>query len=105
MRAFQVLKKSPLALDVYCWLTYRLCYLKTKTEVPWPALRGQFGARYPDTQRGLINFKFNFLKHLRGRSFCQMLWMRAERILHGQAAFFRSPSTNIAPAMTWSRRR
>lgn len=46
MRAFQVLKKSPLALDVYCWLTYRLCYLKTKTEVPWPALRGSSG---PDT--------------------------------------------------------
>ncbi|MBM3278275.1 MAG: hypothetical protein FJY95_09345 [Candidatus Handelsmanbacteria bacterium] len=38
-------------------------------------------------------------------SFCQMLWMGAERILPDQAAFFRSPSTNIAPAMTWSRRR
>jgi len=36
-------------------------------------------------------------------SFCQMLWMGAERILHDQAAFFRSPSTKTAPAMTWSR--
>jgi len=34
------------------------------------------------------------------QSFCQKLWMRGERILHDQAAFFRSPSTNIAPAMT-----
>lgn len=39
------------------------------------------------------------------RSFCQMLWMGRERILHGQAAFFSSPSTNTAPAMSWSRSR
>ena len=38
-------------------------------------------------------------------SFCQMLWMWGERILHDQAAFFSSPSTNTTPAMTWSRSR
>ena len=65
MRAFQTLKRSPMALDIYCWLTYRMSYLKQKTEIPWAALQAQFGAGYPETQRGLINFKFNFLKHLR----------------------------------------
>ena len=38
-------------------------------------------------------------------SFCQMLWMGGERILHDHAAFFRSPSTSTAPAMSWSRSR
>ena len=42
---------------------------------------------------------------LGGQSFCQMLWMWGERILHDQAAFFSSPSTNTTPAMTWSRSR
>jgi hypothetical protein len=65
MRAFQVLKKSPLALDIYCWLTYRLSYMKTKTEIPWPALRAQFGAGYPETPQGQWDFKHNFLKQLR----------------------------------------
>lgn len=47
LRALQLLKKSPLALDIYCWLTYRLSYLKKQTEIPWEALRMQFGAGYP----------------------------------------------------------
>jgi len=46
MRALKVLKKSPLALDVYMWLTYRLSYLKDSTVIPWPLLVAQFGADY-----------------------------------------------------------
>ena len=64
MRALLGLKRSPMALDIYCWLTYRLSYLK-KTEIPWPALQTQFGAGYPETPQGQWNFKYNFLKHLR----------------------------------------
>lgn len=40
------LKKSPMALDLYTWLTYRYSYLAQETVVPWEALRGQFGADY-----------------------------------------------------------
>lgn len=40
------LKKSPLALDLYAWLTYRYSYLAQETVVPWEALRRQFGADY-----------------------------------------------------------
>ena len=65
MRALLGLKRSPMALDIYCWLTYRLSYLKKKTEIPWPALQTQFGAGYPETPQGQWNFKYNFLKHLR----------------------------------------
>jgi len=46
MRALKALKKSPLALDVYCWLTYRLSYLKDTTVIPWALLSAQFGAGY-----------------------------------------------------------
>lgn len=45
MRALKALKRSPLALDIYCWLTYRLSYLRKPAEIPWPALQMQFGAR------------------------------------------------------------
>ena len=30
MRALKALKQSPMALDTYCWLTYRMSYLKVK---------------------------------------------------------------------------
>jgi len=46
MRALKALKKSPLALDIYCWLTYRMSYLKDSTVIPWPLLVAQFGADY-----------------------------------------------------------
>lgn len=65
MRALQALKRSPMALDIYGWLTYRLSYLKKQTEIPWEALQMQFGAGYPETPQGRWDFKHNFLKHLR----------------------------------------
>jgi len=64
MRALEALKRSPLALDIYCWLTYRMSYLNKKTEIPWPALKAQFGAGYPDTKLGVRHFKSKFLYHL-----------------------------------------
>jgi hypothetical protein len=35
-----------MALDLYCWLTYRMSYLRKETVIPWPALQAQFGADY-----------------------------------------------------------
>lgn len=61
MRALRVLKQSPLALDVYCWLTYRMSYLKRPTVIPWAALQMQFGADYSR----LRDFKAAFLGQLR----------------------------------------
>lgn len=60
MRALKLLKRSPMALDIYCWLTYRMSYLRKSTEIPWPVLEMQFGADYQRT----IDFKINFLKQL-----------------------------------------
>jgi len=61
MRALKALKRSPMALDIYCWLTYRLSYLRKPTEIPWPVLQMQFGADYTHTRQ----FKAAFLDHLR----------------------------------------
>jgi hypothetical protein len=44
MRALKALKTSSMALDLYCWLTYRFSYLYHKTEIPWQLLQGQFGS-------------------------------------------------------------
>ena len=45
-RAHRVLQRSPLAIDIYTWLTYRMSYLRRLCLIPWPALRSQFGADY-----------------------------------------------------------
>lgn len=57
MRAIRLLKKSPLALDLYAWATYRMSYLNRPTEIPWGALMLQFGVGYPETSRGRADFK------------------------------------------------
>ena len=64
MRALQALKRSPLALDIYCWLTYRMSYLKKPVEIPWPLLQLQFGADYAEDGQGPKDFKIKFLKRL-----------------------------------------
>lgn len=65
MRALKALKRSPMALDIYCWLTYRLSYLKKPTPIPWAALQMQFGAGYPMTPQGQRDFKKKFLQQLK----------------------------------------
>jgi hypothetical protein len=57
MRAIKALKKSPLALDIYAWMTYRASYATKPSEIPWPALAMQFGADYGRQ----IDFKIAFL--------------------------------------------
>lgn len=61
MRALKSLKGSPMALDIYSWLTYRMSYLHKSTVIPWEVLQMQFGAEYARTR----DFKLNFKKHLK----------------------------------------
>ena len=60
MRALRALKGSPMALDIYSWLTYSMYSLRQEAEVPWKKLHIQFGADY----KRLVDFKVNFKKHL-----------------------------------------
>lgn len=61
LRALKALKKSSMALDIYCWLTYRMSYVRKPVVVPWEALEAQFGAQY-NTK---YDFKKNFIKQLK----------------------------------------
>ncbi len=61
MKALAALKSSSMALDIYCWLTYRMSYLRHATEIPWGLLAAQFGSDYAEAR----DFKKNFLKQLR----------------------------------------
>lgn len=65
MSALKALKRSPMELDIYCWLTYRMSYLKKDTVIPWPYLQLQFGADYAQDAQGLRNFKKKFLLRLK----------------------------------------
>lgn len=68
MEALQALKKSPLAMDIYTWLVYRMFSLNVATikggkrlaQVPWAGLMMQLGSGYANTPKGLANFKTNF---------------------------------------------
>lgn len=64
LRALKALRRSPLALDIYVWLTYRMSYLKQPTTIPWPVLQTQFGCGYAMTPQGTSEFKRAFLRHL-----------------------------------------
>lgn len=64
LRALKALKRSPLALDIYCWITYRVSYLKKPITIPWAVLQNQFGSNYANNPHGLRNFKQQFLKEL-----------------------------------------
>ena len=61
MRAIKALKKSPMALDIYTWLTYRVSYLKRPTAISWASLAMQFGSNY-SRQR---DFKTAFTSELK----------------------------------------
>ncbi|MBB5060995.1 hypothetical protein HDF16_005731 [Granulicella aggregans] len=67
MRVVQVIREktqSPLALDLYLWLNYRMKYLSRPTDIPWGKLQLQFGANYADTRQGRHEFKREFLKQM-----------------------------------------
>ena len=42
--AIRHIRNSSMALDVYCWLAYRLHSLTSEKPITWTALAGQFGA-------------------------------------------------------------
>ena len=55
--AMRALSGSPLSLDLYMWLPYRLFKLKRQTIIPWDSLKGQFGTGIKSTPKFTQNFK------------------------------------------------
>ena len=65
LRALKALRKSPMAIDIYTWLTLRLFTVKRPVLVTWKQLQGQFGAGYSNTSQGRSEFKRSFLRQLK----------------------------------------
>lgn len=97
MRAIKPLRSSPLALDIYMWLTHRMSYLSRRTVIPWVALAGQFGASYASNEQGLRDFKRAFLRELKH----VLIVYPAARCSESKNGLVLYPSpTHIAPATT-----
>ena len=58
------IRRSPMAIDLYCWMTYRASYQRGITVVTWDQLQRQFGAGYQGTARGRRDFKRRLLEAL-----------------------------------------
>lgn len=60
LRIVKALSRSAMAIDIYCWLTYRNATIERNTKIPWEALMQQFG-----TDSSKHKFRENFEKNLR----------------------------------------
>jgi hypothetical protein len=81
MRVYHSLSKSPMAMDIYAWLTYRMFVLRRSGRpfvlIPWMGLKAQIGSCYGkaqtktgvskliDERQALYSFKSNFKKRIR----------------------------------------
>lgn len=59
--AIRAISNNSQALDIYCWLAYRLHVLPSARTVSWPALYAQFGSSY----NKLKHFKERFIESLK----------------------------------------
>jgi hypothetical protein len=89
IRALKALKQSAMAIDIYCWLTYRMSYLKKNTCIPWGALELQFGSDYKLTRQ----FKAKFLQHLKA---VQVVYPEV-KLEEGEGGLILKPSLTHVP--------
>jgi len=67
LRAYKALRGSPLAMDVYTWLTYRMSYTQKRSRpIAWESLMYQFGSGFnlTDLNQAVRNFRKAFLTAL-----------------------------------------
>lgn len=67
LRAYKALRGSPMAMDIYTWLTYRMSYTQRRTKpMRWESLMMQFGSNFntEDMSQAVRNFKKQFLQAL-----------------------------------------
>ncbi len=63
MDALRLLRGSPMRLDLYTWLTYRMSYLRKRSTISWEQLLLQFGSS-AETRGGRHKFTKDFTDHL-----------------------------------------
>ncbi|WP_331758678.1 replication protein RepA (plasmid) [Nocardia sp. NBC_01377] len=64
MKVLNALQSSPMAMDIYIWVTYRVFKLEEPVRISWPLLMLQFGTALADTKQGRFQFRRDFKKHL-----------------------------------------
>lgn len=65
LRAYKALRGSPLAMDVYTWLTYRMSYIEGRSRpIRWESLMMQFGSGFASDQ-AVRDFKKAFIRALK----------------------------------------
>lgn len=60
-RILRAIKQSPMALDLYMWLTHRMSYLNKPASIGWETLKLQLGANLEEDRK----FKQQVRKHLK----------------------------------------
>ena len=88
--AIRAISNNSQALDVYCWLAYRLHVLPQARTVSWPALYGQFGASY----KKMAHFKMRFVDSLK---VAVAVYRDADVELDGRGLIMRPSRPPVAP--------
>ena len=67
LNILKALKRSPLGLDLYMWLTYRTFALNRQVQISWPMLYRQFGTdpAKASEHRAVQNFRKDCLRELK----------------------------------------
>ena len=67
LRTLKALKRSPLGLDLYLWLTYRTFALKRPLRLTWPLIYRQFGADPANAhdKNSVNNFRTKCIRELK----------------------------------------
>jgi len=88
----KALKRSPMRLDIYSWLTWRMFSVKRPTQIPWEYLKAQFGAGYAEDAQGLRDFKKAFLEALHA---VQLFYREANVVPTASALSLRPSPTHV----------
>lgn len=91
--AVGALRKSPLALDLYGWLAYRMRGIKRPTNIPWESLHAQVGSDYGTVK----NFR---AKALHAMTMIRTVWhdLAYDTSVQGHLTLIPCP-TPVGPAM------
>jgi hypothetical protein len=88
MRALRDLKNSPSALDLYCYLTYRMFTLRRETVVPWESLMMQFGSEVANPRK----FRWQFHQALKA---VLVVYPDAKVDLNAQGLLLKPSATSV----------
>ena len=86
----RTLRRSPMALDAYAWLTYRMHTLQEPCRVPWISLESQFGSEYARSR----DFRRRFLAAVDA---VKRAWPGLELVEHAHALQLNPSPPSVPP--------